>query len=63
VAHLRACGLHAVPGCITLDADDYMDRLHLLPSGGAKLALELAPIIRAHARRLNYLPDQLTASP
>jgi hypothetical protein len=54
LAHLRACGLHAVEGCTTLDRNDYLDVNHHKASGGAKLADELAPVIRDMARRLGY---------
>jgi hypothetical protein len=37
-------------------ADDYIDRIHLSASGGQKLATELAPVIRAMATDLGYLP-------
>jgi hypothetical protein len=33
---------------------DYLDRTHLLPSGGKKLADALAPDIRRMARNLGY---------
>jgi hypothetical protein len=54
VARLRSCGLKAVPGCTTLASRDFMDVHHLSGSGGAKLADELAPVIRAMARQLGY---------
>lgn len=54
VAHLRSCGLKAVPGCTTLDSRDFMDVHHLSGNGGVKLADELAPVIRAMARQLGY---------
>jgi hypothetical protein len=57
VSHLRACGLHAVEGCTTLDESDFMDRCHLLKSGGEKLAHELAPAIRQLAEQLGYVAD------
>jgi len=51
---LRTCGLEAVAGCTTLTRDDFMDVNHPNASGGAKLADELAPVIRAMAHRLGY---------
>jgi hypothetical protein len=62
LAHLRSCNLHAVEGCTTLASADYMDRNHLLASGGAKLAAELAPVIREQARRLGYLRPETSAT-
>lgn len=55
VTHLRATGLHAVQGCVTLEAADFLDFDHLLPSGGNKLAVELAPRIRELAHELGYV--------
>lgn len=52
---LAACGLQAVDGCVALTADDFHDRFHLEPSGGVKLARELAPAIRKRARQLGYI--------
>jgi lysophospholipase L1-like esterase len=54
VGHLRSSGLKAVVGCTTLDVRDFVDDLHLSSSGGAKLADELAPVIRDMARHLGY---------
>ncbi|MCS7046159.1 MAG: hypothetical protein NZO58_07370 [Gemmataceae bacterium] len=50
--HLRACGLNAVDGCATCSAEDYLDGNHLLPSGGEKLAEQLAPLVRSLAQGL-----------
>jgi hypothetical protein len=36
---------------------DYSDSRHLTPEGGAKLAFELAPRLRAMAAKLGYLPN------
>ena len=55
LALVRGCGLEAVAGCRTLSSRDYMDVNHLTPSGGAKLAEEIAPAIRDLARRLGYV--------
>jgi hypothetical protein len=55
ISHIRVCGLHAVEGCTSLDAIDYMDGNHLGPTGGAKLATELALVIREQAGTLGYL--------
>lgn len=43
-----------VPGT-DFTADDYVDRTHLSVSGGQKLAVKLAPIIRTMATELGYL--------
>lgn len=58
VNHLQATGLHAVAGCVTLSADDYIDLDHLFASGGDKLALELAPAIRQLAQNLKCVPQR-----
>ncbi len=63
VDHLRLCGLEAVDGCRTLVGPDYVDGNHLAATGGAKLAAELAPVIREQARRLGYLVDLSSADP
>ncbi|MCI0681578.1 MAG: hypothetical protein L0Y71_05710 [Gemmataceae bacterium] len=55
LAYLRAAGLHAVEGCVSLQAADFLDYGHLVASGGNKLAVELAPHIRALADELGYL--------
>jgi hypothetical protein len=36
--------------------EDYADLLHLTPSGGAKLAVQVAASIRERARALGYVP-------
>jgi hypothetical protein len=43
-----------VPGT-DFTADDYVDRTHISVSGGQKLAVKLAPIIRTMATELGYL--------
>ena len=43
-----------VPGT-DFTADDYVDRTHISVSGGQKLAVKLAPVIRTMATELGYL--------
>ena len=59
LGRLRSCGLDAVQAGVTLDVEDYLDTQHLRPSGGAKLAHELAPAIRAQAERLGYVSGEM----
>jgi hypothetical protein len=53
---LREIGFHRaeVPGT-DFTADDYVDRTHISVSGGQKLAVKLAPIVRTMATELGYL--------
>ena len=56
-AQLERCGLRALDGSARLSADDFWDHCHLLPSGGLKLADELAPAIRDLARSHGYVSE------
>lgn len=53
IGTLRGVDLQAVRGCVTLRDDDYLDGDHLLPSGGVKLARELAPVMRKMAKQFD----------
>lgn len=50
----RRAGYAAIEYGRGYSAEDYGDRAHLAPSGGRKLAAEVAPEVRAIAERLGY---------
>jgi hypothetical protein len=52
---LSAVGYRPVLSTASFTEDDYADRVHLLASGGRKLAIDLAPRLREIARELGYL--------
>lgn len=54
IAALRSCGLAAQEVGAGIESPDFADSRHLFASGGAKLAEELAPAIRALSKRLSY---------
>jgi len=58
VTRLRNQGVAALEVGGSMDTDDFRDSVHLTASGGAKLAKELAPAIRALARRLGYVAGE-----
>jgi hypothetical protein len=51
---LRKLGFAALEGGKDFQPADYADQLHLVATGGAKLAAAVAPAVRALARRLGY---------
>ncbi len=53
---LQKAGYHSVLIGPDLTDEDFADRVHLAPSGGRKLASDIAPEIRAMAVQLGYLP-------
>jgi hypothetical protein len=54
VSALQDAGYEATSMGQDLTAEDYADLVHLVPSGGAKLAALVAPRVRALAERLGY---------
>jgi hypothetical protein len=52
---LSAVGYQPILTGADLTEDDYADRVHVLSSGGRKLAADIAPHLRRIARELGYL--------
>lgn len=55
VAALQQAGYRARATGADFTAEDYNDRVHLVASGGVKLAAELAPLVRELSQDLGYL--------
>ena len=54
VRRLKLAGYESVEVGADFAESDYADRAHLAPSGGAKMAAALAPVVRDMAARLEY---------
>ena len=50
-------GYHSVHAGLGMTAEDYADRVHLLPSGGRKLAADVAVGVRSLAAELGYVTE------
>jgi lysophospholipase L1-like esterase len=59
---LKKAGYHSMLIGVGLTDEDFADRVHLTPSGGQKMANDVAQKIRVMAVQLGYLPKPLAES-
>src|SRR5262249_22312615 len=62
-AHMQKAGFRALEIGRNYPPTDYADWVHLSESGGARMAEEVAPVVRDLARRLGYVRWRLAGAP